>query len=161
MHSPKQMVCYVIRCIAGAIPPSSLKAFIYGLTGIKMGKRVHISPGVYFADACLSGLVELEDEVVLSPKAIIIASSHPNTSFIAREYSVSKRKKVLIKKGAWIGAGAAILPGVTIGKGAIVGANAVVTRDVADFAIVAGVPARVIGDVREKPPVNKETIWGR
>lgn len=55
-----------------------------------------------------------------------------------------------IKKLASIGSNATILCGITIGEGALVGAGAVVTKDVPDFAIVAGVPAKVIGDVRNK-----------
>jgi acetyltransferase-like isoleucine patch superfamily enzyme len=51
---------------------------------------------------------------------------------------------VLVKQGADIGTGAVLLPGVTVGQGAIVGAGAVVTRDVQDFAIVAGVPAKFL-----------------
>jgi acetyltransferase-like isoleucine patch superfamily enzyme len=50
-----------------------------------------------------------------------------------------------IRSGASIGSNATIICGVTIGRGALIGAGAVVTKDVADFAIVAGVPARVIG----------------
>jgi phosphonate metabolism protein (transferase hexapeptide repeat family) len=53
-------------------------------------------------------------------------------------------KQVSIGHDVWIGHGAVLMPGVTIGNGAVVGANAVVTRDVAPFAIVAGVPARVL-----------------
>lgn len=53
-------------------------------------------------------------------------------------------KRVTIGHDVWIGHGAVILPGVTIGNGAVVGANAVVTRDVAPFTIVAGVPARLL-----------------
>lgn len=49
-----------------------------------------------------------------------------------------------IKRNAWVGAGATILPGVTIGENAIVAASAVVTKDVPDNAVVAGVPAKVI-----------------
>lgn len=52
--------------------------------------------------------------------------------------------------GASIGSNATILPGLTIGEGAMIGAGAVVTRDVPDFAIVAGVPARILGDARAK-----------
>ena len=50
----------------------------------------------------------------------------------------------MIKKGAWIGAGATIMPGVTVGKYAIVGAASVVTRDVGDYEVVVGSPARLV-----------------
>ena len=58
-----------------------------------------------------------------------------------------------IKKGASLGSNCTILGGVTVGQGAMVGAGAVVTRDVPDYAIVAGVPARMVGDVRERANV--------
>lgn len=53
-------------------------------------------------------------------------------------------KPVLIKESAWIGAGATILPGVCIGKHAVIGAASVVTKDVPDYAVAVGNPARVI-----------------
>ena len=53
-------------------------------------------------------------------------------------------EEIIIKKGAWIGAGASILPGVTVGKYAIVGAGAIVTKDVPDYAVVVGIPAKVV-----------------
>ena len=55
-----------------------------------------------------------------------------------------------VKRRASIGSNATIISGLTIGEGALVGAGAVVTKDVADYAIVAGVPARVIGDTRQR-----------
>jgi UDP-2-acetamido-3-amino-2,3-dideoxy-glucuronate N-acetyltransferase len=58
----------------------------------------------------------------------------------------------LVKRRAGIGSNATIVCGVTIGEGAIVGAGAVVTRDVPDYALVVGVPARVVGDVRTHAP---------
>jgi acetyltransferase-like isoleucine patch superfamily enzyme len=57
-----------------------------------------------------------------------------------------------VARGASIGSHATILPGVTIGEHALVGAGAVVTRDVPPYAVVAGVPARVMGDVRALAP---------
>jgi UDP-2-acetamido-3-amino-2,3-dideoxy-glucuronate N-acetyltransferase len=57
--------------------------------------------------------------------------------------------KTLVKRCASIGSNATILPGLTIGEKALVGAGAVVTKDVPDYAIVMGVPARVVGDVRQ------------
>jgi acetyltransferase-like isoleucine patch superfamily enzyme len=55
------------------------------------------------------------------------------------------RKGIIIKEGAWIGSGVTILDGVVIGRNCIVAAGAVVTKDVEDFTIVAGVPAKNIG----------------
>lgn len=55
-----------------------------------------------------------------------------------------RAKKVAIGNDVWIGHGAVVMPGVTIGNGAVIGANAVVTKDVGDYEVVAGVPARRI-----------------
>ena len=59
------------------------------------------------------------------------------------------RDRVVIRRNAWIGAGAVILPGVTVGENAIVAAGAVVTKDVADNTVVAGIPAKYIRDINQ------------
>lgn len=77
----------------------------------------------------------------------------PGVIFTNAPYPLSPSAKANLRGphllvGAKIGAGAVLLPGVTIGRDALVGAGAVVTHDVPDYAIVAGNPARVMGDVR-------------
>jgi acetyltransferase-like isoleucine patch superfamily enzyme len=63
-----------------------------------------------------------------------------------------KLEETRVRRRASIGSNATILCGVTIGEGALVGAGAVVTKDVPDYAVVAGVPARVVGDARQVKP---------
>jgi acetyltransferase-like isoleucine patch superfamily enzyme len=82
---------------------------------------------------------------LIAPGCFITDHAHRRAAGIPLDAQGSKAGPVHIGDDAWIGAHAVVLPGVTIGAGAIVGAGAVVTHDVAPGAIVAGVPARVIG----------------
>ena len=86
-----------------------------------------------------SGGIIIEDYALIAAHAIIISNDHDPYFRPIITY-----QPVIIKEGAWIGAGAAIMKGVTVGKYAIVGANSVVTKDVPDYAVVVGVPAKVI-----------------
>lgn len=107
-----------------------------------IGAGVWIGPQSYF-DA--RDLV-IEDYVGWGPGAKVLGSEH--TGFPIDIPLIQTDLQIVpvhIGAGADIGVNASILPGITVGRGAIVGAGAVVTRDVPDFAKVAGVPARVIG----------------
>jgi acetyltransferase-like isoleucine patch superfamily enzyme len=106
-----------------------------------IGNHVWIGPQAYF-DA--RDLV-LEDYVGWGPGAKVLGSAHTGVP-VDRPIIQTDLEIRPVRVGAWadIGTNAAILPGVTIGKGAIVGAGAVVTHDVPPFAVVAGVPAKVI-----------------
>ena len=84
-------------------------------------------------------------DVLIAHNTSIISEDH---GFASRRTPIRRQPKtagpIFIEDDVWIGAGARILKGVTVGKGAIVGAGAVVTKDVAPYTIVGGVPARAI-----------------
>lgn len=106
------------------------------VASMKIGNGVFINSGML---AMARGGITIEDGVQIAANVQLISNNHD-----PYDLSVLTCKPVLIKKDAWIGAGATILPGVSIGKHAIVGAAAVVTKDVPDYGVAVGNPARVI-----------------
>ena len=101
-----------------------------------IGKNVFINTNLL---AMARGGITIEDDVLIAANVSLISNNHD-----PYERQVLTCKPVVIKKGAWIGAGATVLPGVTVGEHAIVGAASVVTHDVPDYAVVVGNPARVV-----------------
>jgi acetyltransferase-like isoleucine patch superfamily enzyme len=91
------------------------------------------------------GGITIEDDVLIGPKVSLITENHPVDPTNRKSLDLAN---IVIKKNAWIGAGAIILPGVTVGENAIVAAGAVVTKDVLDNTIVAGVPAKKIKNIK-------------
>ncbi len=75
---------------------------------------------------------------------VISPATHSNKA-MERRGGAGYALPIIIKDDVWIGAGAIICPGVTVGKGAVIAAGAVVNKDVADYTIVGGVPAKEIG----------------
>lgn len=110
---------------------------------IRVGKEVFINQGCTFMDR---GGITIEDKVLIAPKVNLVTINHP-ISPAERRSTISK--PIVIKKGAWIGIAATIMPGVTIGENSIVSAGAVVTKDVPDNTIVGGIPAKVIKTIEE------------
>ncbi|HUT47248.1 MAG TPA: acyltransferase [Sedimentisphaerales bacterium] len=98
----------------------------------------------------LSGRITLEKGVSLAPGVIIMTHNRYNHNAFLEERLAHTCgvKDVLIKEGAGIKAGAVIVHGITIGKNAIVAANAVVNRDVPDNCFMAGVPARLVKEIK-------------
>lgn len=111
------------------------------------GRHIRISKNVFINTACvftdLGGII-LEDDVLLAPRVNLLTVNHPTDPAARRGIIV---RPIVIKKNAWIGAGATILPGVTVGEKAIVAAGAVVTRDVPPNTIVGGIPAKILKEI--------------
>ena len=149
----------------GFIPFHHIRRFFYRVCGIKIGKgsTIHMGARFYFPpkisigkDTIIGEGVVLDgrdrltigDHVDIASNVLIYNSEHDLESeeFMARE------EKVEIGDYVFVGPRAIILPGVRIGKGAVVAAGAVVTKDVSDYSIVGGVPAKPIGERRNKNP---------
>ncbi|MGI8903114.1 MAG: acyltransferase [Solirubrobacteraceae bacterium] len=110
-------------------------------TDVHVGSRCQINRG------CRLNRVEIGDCVMLGPDVIVVGQLHriSDTSRPMVAQGEYTKSPTVIEDDVWIGARVIIMPGVVIASGAVVGAGAVVTRDVAPRRIVAGVPARVIG----------------
>jgi maltose O-acetyltransferase len=90
--------------------------------------------------------VVLGDDVLMGPDVVIMTTAH---AFEDKSVAINRQgglpvRPVTVGNDVWIGTRVVITPGVTIGQGAVIGANSVVTKDVAEFAVVAGSPARLI-----------------
>lgn len=107
----------------------------------KIGKNVFINFDCTFLDL---GGITIEDHVLIAPKVSLLSEGHPASPENRHSLVVGP---IHIKKNAWIGAGAIILPGVTVGENSIVAAGAVVSTNVPDNTIVGGIPAKVIKEI--------------
>lgn len=145
-HTPDE-IRTILERIWGQQLDSSVRLFppFYTAFGkmTTVGKEVFINFGCTFLD---QGGITLEDGVFIGPGVKIATEGHPEKP--EKRHSLVTAP-VVIRRNAWIGAGAVILPGVTVGVNAIVAAGAVVKKDVADNTIVAGIPAKYIRDINQ------------
>ncbi|MBR1611186.1 MAG: acyltransferase [Methanobrevibacter sp.] len=111
------------------------------LNQLKIGNNVFINSNSLLM---ARGGITVEDDVLMAANVQLLSNNHDEY-----DRQVLTCKPIHIKKGAWIGAGASILAGVTVGEYAIVGAGAIVTKDVPDYAVVVGSPARVVKTLDE------------
>ncbi len=120
---------------------TKIGAFVEVQKNASIGRRCKISSHTFVCEG-----VTIEDEVFVGHGVMFINDPHPRAASAGRLQTAADWQVVptLVRRGASIGSGAAILCGVTIGEGAMIGAGAVVTRDVPAGATVAGVPARIL-----------------
>lgn len=167
MKRIKRFIGKMIYSVARHMPESyqlnlgqrKLRAFCGKLLLEKCGANVNIEKNAQFAygvelgdrsglgvNCRISGKVRIGDDVMMGPNVSIYTRNHAfeRTDVPMNTQGVSEEKPVVIENNVWIGANSIILPGVTISKGAIIGAGAVVTKDVPEYAIVGGNPAKVI-----------------
>jgi len=149
--------------LIGFVPVHHIRRFFYRLAGIKIGRGSTIHTGARFYNpknisigedsiigegAVLDGRDKLSigNHVDIASQVMIYNSEHD----INDPYFLAKNAPVVIEDYVFIGPRAIILPGVKVGKGAIVAASAVVTKDVPPFSVVGGVPAKIIGERKNK-----------
>jgi acetyltransferase-like isoleucine patch superfamily enzyme len=109
---------------------------------ITLGKNVFINHACSFVDM---GGITIEDDVLIGPRVNLLTENYP---LDPSDRQTLQLKSILIKRNAWIGTAATILPGVTIGENAIVAAGAVVSKDVPANTVVGGVPAKIIKTIQ-------------
>ena len=158
-----EFACYVFNNFMSFFPSRVVRKFFCRMLGMKIGKGSELSMGIllqmplrvtignstHLNSGILldgRGKVKIGDGVSISRRAAIVSAGHDTQSGMFNY----KSAPITIGDYAWIGVNATILMGVTIGEGAVVVAGSVVTKDVEPYSIVAGVPAKKIG---ERPQV--------
>ncbi len=147
------------------VPFHSIRKLFFSLAGMQIGSKstlhvgcrfynprgISLGQGTIIGDRCfLDGRapVTIGDHVDIASQVLIYNSEHDINSSDFR----ATEAPVVIGDYVFVGPRAIILPGVTIGKGAVVAAGAVITKNVPEYAIVAGVPAKLIGERENKKP---------
>lgn len=138
----------LLKLVAKQLPGCGLRIRLLRMCGYEIGDSVYIGEDFIIIDDLDETQLRLAigDRASISPRVTFVMHTQPNESRIV-PYVNSHTGSIVIESDAWIGTGAVILPNVTIGEGAVVGANSVVTRSVAPYTVVGGVPARKIKDV--------------
>src|ERR1035437_5033053 len=145
------------------VPSHLFRKLFYQLSGMKIGKGSVVHMWANFFDPAGISIGEdtiIGDHAFLDGRAPLLIGSHTDIAssimIYNSEHDLDKEdfeariEAVQIGDYVFIGPRAIILPGVKIGKGAVIAAGAVVTKDVSDFAIVGGVPAKIIGERKNK-----------
>jgi UDP-2-acetamido-3-amino-2,3-dideoxy-glucuronate N-acetyltransferase len=143
---PQPSLVNLYGCVIGA--DTRIGAFVEIQKNSTVGERCKISSHTFVCEG-----VTIEDEVFIGHGVMFTNDRFPratNDDGSPQTESDWKVMATLIKRRASVGSNVTIVAGVTVGTGAMIGAGAVVTKDVPDFAVVAGVPARIVSDARDR-----------
>ena len=138
------------------ISPRKLRPWILRKIGAKVGKNVFIGSDVWI-DAGHTDQIIIEDNVHVTGRCILLCHKR-NILRYRKGDDASKLpytvNKIHLKKGCMIGMNTTIMPGVTVGEGSLVGAYSHVTKDIPDWTIAEGRPAKVIKEIPERPKID-------
>lgn len=134
----------LLKLFAKQIPGYRIRRQLLRMAGYRIGEQVYIGEDLIIVDELDDrGRVRIGNRVAIAERVTLVISSNANFSKI-RPFMKDTHGRIVIEDDAWLGTGAIILPDVRIGTGAVVGAGSVVTKDVPDFTVVGGVPAKAI-----------------
>lgn len=136
--------------------PIPLSSQIFSLTYTNLGRNIHIGENVFINHLCSFldiAKITLEDFVIVGPRVTIITDNHPVDPTTRRKLQA---QPVTIKRNVWLAANCTMLPGVTVGENSVVAAGAVVSKDVPPNVVVAGIPAKILKQL--KPPESVSEI---
>lgn len=152
IHHPDLVNLY--GCVIG--DGSAIGTFVEIQKNSSVGERCKISSHSFICEG-----VEIEDEVFIGHGVMFTNDRFPSATTADGRPKTDADwtlESTLVKRRASIGSNATIMCGITIGEGALIAAGAVVTKNVPDFAIIAGVPGKVAGDVRSKTKNKIQTL---
>ncbi|NLK93314.1 MAG: acyltransferase [Bacteroidales bacterium] len=150
----KKLLTKFWNIILSSFPLNKIRKIAIKKLGGSVGEDVYLGPSfLLISDTSAKGIgVFVGDRVSIAPRVTCILVSGANKAKVT-ELIPWKYGSITLKDDCWIGTGAIIYPGVTIGKYAIVSAGAVVTKDVPDYTIVGGVPAKIIKTIEVKESI--------
>ena len=131
-----------------SFPSNSVRKYAFKKSGHRIGSEVYLGSSlIIISDKSIKNVsVSVGERVSIAPRVTFILVSGANNSILSKIIQW-KSGSIIIEDDAWIGTGAIIYPGVNIGKCSVVGAGAVVTKDVPEYSIVGGIPAKVLSRI--------------
>lgn len=136
------MIGKLARYAASMLPMSlGMRAALYRISGVKLGKHVSIDRGVQITEA---RRISIGDRVTISAGVSLLGEITSVHSRLESEFSIRRAADVVLEDDVYVGVKATILPGIRVGRMATIGANTLVISDVPPYGVVLGVPGRLV-----------------